>query len=102
MVVVPAAFVHLPTAVVVVVVGVVPVGAGVGWALPGAGTPDVAAAFVAPVAFGPDVTFAGRCGANFNAERRRFVADEDVDLGEGWCGEGGECKATSEQFQFPR
>jgi len=99
--VVPVAFVHLPAAVVVVVVGVAPVGPGVGRTLPDAGTPNIATAVVSPVTFGPDVAFAGHGGADFIAEGWRGAADVDVDLGEGWNGEGGEREAAGDEFEFP-
>jgi hypothetical protein len=95
--VVPVTFVHLPALLVVVVVGMVPVGASVGWLLPDAAMPDVAASVVSPVAIGPHEAYAGCGWADFIAQGRWGATDVDVDLGEGWGGEGGEAQAPSEQ-----
>src|SRR5258708_22175118 len=65
---IPVTFVHLPAALVVVVVGVAPVGAGVGWSLPAAGDPDVAATACSPVTVNPVVAF-------FRHRRPYLVAD---------------------------
>jgi hypothetical protein len=55
--VVPVAFMYSPTFAVVVVVGMGPVGAGVGWPLPGTRNPDVAIAVRSPVAISPDEAY---------------------------------------------
>jgi hypothetical protein len=99
--VVPVAFVHLPALLVMVVVGMIPVGTLVGWALPDADVPDVTASIVAPVALGPYITRTGHAWLNLAAERWRGTADVDVDLGDGGCGKGGKDKAASDQVQFP-
>lgn len=79
--VIPVAFVHLPASLVVVVVGVAPVGAGVRWPLPAAGNPDVAAAARAPVAVNPGVTFSWHGWPYLIADRWR-CAEIDLDLTE--------------------
>src|ERR1700738_2731347 len=68
---VPVAFVHLPALLVVVVVGVAPIGSLVGWPLPAARNPDVAATVGSPVAVDPLKAFAGRDGAYLVADRGR-------------------------------
>ena len=82
---VPVPFMNLPTFAVVVVVGVGPVGAGVGWALPSAGDPDVVTAARAPVAVDPGVTFCWQGRHYFIANRWRWGADIDLNLTE--CGD---------------
>ena len=88
---IPVTFVHLPAALVVVVVGVAPIGALVGWPLPGTGNPDVAATACSPVTVNPVVAF-------FRHRRPYLVADRwrraeiDLDLtecrgGQGRCGD---------------
>ena len=89
---VPVALMSLPALPVVVVVGMAPVGAGVGWPLPRAGDPDVPAAARVPVAIGPDETFCRHRRPNLIADRWRRRADVDLDLaecrnGQSRCGE---------------
>jgi hypothetical protein len=79
---VPVAFMNSPTFAVVVVVGMAPVGAGVGWPLPTAGNPDVAATARAPVPIDPGVAFFRHGRSDFIADRRRRGADIDLDLAE--------------------
>ena len=98
---VPVAIVHLPALLVVVVVGMVPIGACIGWLLPDAAVPDVAASIVAPVSFDPDITRPGHAWLYFAAEGWRGTTDVDVDLGGGGCGEGGKDKATGDKVQLP-
>ena len=95
--VVPVTFMHLPALLVVIVVGMVPVSAGIGRALPTASSPDIAASIVAPVAFGPDIALAGHRGTDFNPEGRWVAADVDVNLGKGGSGEGEKSHAAGEQ-----
>ena len=52
--VIPVAFVDLPSLPIVVVVGMGPIGARIGWPLPDAGDPDVAVAVHSPIAVDPD------------------------------------------------
>jgi hypothetical protein len=99
--VVPMAFVHLPALLVVVVVGMVPIGACIGWLLPDATVPDVAASIVAPVSFDPDITRTGHAWLNLSAEGWRGATDVDVDLGGGGCCESGKDKATGDYVEFP-
>ena len=94
---IPMAFVYLPALLIVVVVGMAPVGAGIGRALPDAGSPDVAASIVAPVAFSPYIAFAGHCRTDFNAQGRWGAADVDVDLRNGRSGDGGKSQAADKQ-----
>jgi hypothetical protein len=80
--VVPVSFVNLPTLLVVVVVGVGPVGAGVGWPLPSAGYPDVATTTRAPVPIGPGVAFSGHGRSHLIADCWRWGTDIDLNLTE--------------------
>ena len=79
---IPMAFVHLPAALVVVVVGVAPVGAGVGWPLPSAGDPDIVAAARAPVPIDPGEAFSRHERSHLIADWWRRGADIDLDLAE--------------------
>jgi len=78
--VVPVAFVHLPSLLVVVVVGMAPGGTGEGWTLPDADVPYISASIVTPVAFGPDKAHSRRRSTDFVAEGWRRASDVDVDL----------------------
>jgi hypothetical protein len=89
--VVPMAFVDLPALLVVVVVGMGPVGAGVGWPLPDTGNPDVATAVNSPVAVDPGVALC-RHGRSYLISHRWWRAEIDLDLAEcrrceGRCGD---------------
>ena len=84
--VVPVTFVHLPALLVVVVVGMAPVGASVGRALPDAWAPDVASTVISPVAFGPYIALAGHCGTDFDAQRGWGATDIHMDLSYRWSG----------------
>jgi hypothetical protein len=79
---VPVTFVHLPALLVVVVVGMGPVGAGVGWPLPDAGDPDVVVAANSPVAIDPGVAFSWHGRPDLIADCRRRRPDIDLDLAE--------------------
>jgi hypothetical protein len=79
---VPVAFMNLPTLLVVVVVGMAPVGAGVGWPLPDAGDPDIVAAARAPVPIDPGVAFSWHGRPCVIADWWRWGADIDLDLAE--------------------
>ena len=78
--VIPVPFMYLPPLLVVVVVGVGPVGAGVGWPLPGAGDPDIAVAMNSPIAIDPDEVWCRHRRPHFIADWRRRGADIDLDL----------------------
>ena len=99
--VVPVAFVHLPALLVMVVMGMAPVGTGVRRTLPDAAVPDVAASIVAPVAFGPDKALARHGRLNFVAKRWWGAADVDVYLSCGGCGECAKDKPAGDQVEFP-
>jgi len=79
---VPVAFMNPPTFAVVVVVGMTPVGAGVGRPLPSAGDPDIVAAARAPVPIDPGVAFSRHDRSYFIADWWRWGADIDLDLAE--------------------
>jgi hypothetical protein len=79
--VVPVPFVNLPTLLIVVVVGMAPVGAGVRWPLPDAGNPDVAVATRAPIAINPGVAFSWH-GRPYLVSHRWRRAEIDLDLTE--------------------
>jgi hypothetical protein len=80
--VIPVAFVHLPALLVVVVVGMGPIGTGIGRPLPDSGNPDVAAFALAPVAIDPRVAFSWHGGPHFIADRWRRGADINLNLAE--------------------
>ena len=77
---VPMAFMNLPALLVVVVVGMAPVGARVGWPLPSAGDPDIVAAARAPVPIDPGVAFCRHGRSHLIAEWWRRGTDVDLDL----------------------
>ena len=79
---VPVPFMNLPTFAVVIVVGVGPVGAGVGWALPSAGDPDIAAATRAPIPVDPGITSSRHGRSHLVAEWWRWGSDIDLNLAE--------------------
>ena len=81
---VPVAFMNLPALLVVVVMGVAPIGAGVWWPLPHAGDPDVAAVASSPVAVGPDEAFSRHRRPYFIPNCGRGRTDINLDLAE--CG----------------
>jgi hypothetical protein len=78
---IPMAFMYLPALLVVVVVGMAPVGAGVRRPLPAAGDPDVAAATGAPIAVNPSVAFSGH-GRPYLIAHWWRCAEVDLDLTE--------------------
>jgi hypothetical protein len=78
---IPVAFMHLPALLVVVVVGVAPVGAGVRWSLPDAGDPDVAVATLPPIAVDPGVALSWH-GWPYLISHRWGGAEIDLDLTE--------------------
>src|ERR1700724_2608509 len=89
--VVPVPFMNLPASLVVVVVGMAPVGAGVRWSLPDAGDPDVAVATRPPIAINPGVTFSWHWRP-YLISHRWGRAEIDLDLTEcrgceGRCGD---------------
>jgi hypothetical protein len=89
---VPMAFMNLPALLIVVVVGMAPVGACVRWPLPDAGYPDVATTTRAPVPIDPGVAFSGHGRSYFMTVCRRRRSDIDLDLAEcrncqGRCGD---------------
>jgi hypothetical protein len=80
--VIPVAFVHLPATLIVVVVGVGPVGAGIGRPLPCTWNPDIVAAARHPVPIDPDEAFRGHGRRDFIADWWRRGSDVDLDLAE--------------------
>jgi hypothetical protein len=78
--VVPVPFVHLPPTVVVIVMGMAPVGAWVGRSVPAPRNPSVVTAGDAPVTVDPDETFAWERRADFIANRWGWSSDIDLDL----------------------
>jgi hypothetical protein len=79
---VPMAFMNLPALLIVVVVGMAPVGAGIGWPLPDAGYPDIATATRAPVPIDPGVAFSRHGRPGLVADWRRWRADINLNLAE--------------------
>ena len=84
---VPVAGLHLPAAIVMIVVRVVPVAAGIGWAIPASGYPGVAIATPIPVSVDPGVAGTRRGRRSLVTKGRRGSADVDADLPEGGRGE---------------
>jgi hypothetical protein len=92
---VPMAFVHLPATVKMVVVRMAPVGSRVGWPLPTAGDPDIAAAAWSPVAIHPGVAFSGHSGPYLITNGGRRRADVNLYLAERWNCQGRCCEDTT-------
>lgn len=88
---VPVALFELPATGVVIPVRMSPVGAGIRWALPTPGHPDVVAAVESPVAVDPHKAGRGCGWRSFIPKRRGWRADRDseADLRECGRGEGG-------------
>ena len=89
--VVPVSFMNLPASLVVVVVGVAPVGAGIGRALPDSRDPDIAATAGSPIAVNPGVALSWHDRPYLVSHRWR-CAEIDLDLAEcrgcqGGCGD---------------
>jgi hypothetical protein len=82
--VVPMAFMHLPTTLIVVVVRMAPVSSRVGRPLPDPRNPDIPTAASSPVAINPDVTLSWKGRPCLITYGRRWSADVDADLAE--CG----------------
>jgi uncharacterized protein (DUF983 family) len=76
------AFVEMPAVVVMIVVGVVPIAAGVRRTVPTSANPHVASLVDSPIAIDPSVSFARRRRAALVAQRRRSATDDDTDLRE--------------------
>jgi hypothetical protein len=79
-VVVPMSFMNLPASLVVVVVGMAPVGAGIWWPLPSAGDPYVAGAVRVPITIGPHESLCRHRRPDLIAYRRRWSPDIDLNL----------------------
>jgi hypothetical protein len=79
-VMIPVAFMHLPAALVVVIVRMAPVGARVRRPLPDAGVPDIAPIIVAPIAIDPGVALAWHSRPDFIADRWWRSADVNMNL----------------------
>jgi hypothetical protein len=79
---VPMAFMNLPALLVVVVVGMAPVGTGIGWPLPDAGYPDVATATRAPIPVDPGITSSRHRRSHLVADWWRWGSDIDLNLAE--------------------
>jgi hypothetical protein len=72
---IPVAFVQLPSLLIVVVVGMIPIGTRIGRLLPASRNPPVMVTIGGPVAFNPGVAWAGRIASAFVAYRRGCAAD---------------------------
>jgi hypothetical protein len=81
-IVIPMAFMYLPALLVMVVVGVGPIGSCIGWALPGTGHPHIVIASNAPVTIDPGVALCWYRWSRFIADRRRRGADINLNLAE--------------------
>src|SRR5438045_8288839 len=77
---VPVALMNLPALPVVVVVGMAPIGAAVGWPLPSTWYPHVVSALHSPVAVGPDETFSRHWRPDLIPDRRGRRPNVDLDL----------------------
>jgi hypothetical protein len=78
--VVPMPFMNLPASLVVVVVGMAPVGAGIRWPLPCAGDPYVAGAVRVPIAIDPDESLLRHWRPDLIPYRRRWSSDINLNL----------------------
>jgi hypothetical protein len=81
---IPMALMVGPPTVIVVVVGVAPIGAGIGRSAPHSGDPDISAPVPVPISVDPRVTRTWYRRPYFVAEWRRSNADINADPGEGW------------------
>lgn len=79
--VVPVAFVQLPPLLIVIVVGMVPIGALVWWLLPVSLDPSVVASVRCPIALDPTVTRPGCVAPPLISKRRRSASDVKRNLG---------------------
>jgi hypothetical protein len=77
---IPVAFVHPPSLLVVVIVGMAIVGAGVGRLLPASTNPNVPTVLIAPIALGPNVSLSGSLRTNLIPQGWRVSADIDAYL----------------------
>ena len=77
---IPVTFVHPPSLLVVVIVGMAIVGAGVGRLLPASTNPNVPTVLIAPIALGPNVSLSGSLRTNFIPQGWRGSADIDAYL----------------------
>jgi hypothetical protein len=77
---IPVAFVHPPSLLVVVIVGMAIVGAGVGRLLPASTNPYVPTVLIAPIALGPNVSLSGSLRTNLIPQGWRVSADIDAYL----------------------
>jgi hypothetical protein len=82
---VPVSFVHLPSTLVVIVVGVAPVSAWVWRSVPAPRNPSVAIADDSPVTVYPHETVARHRRADFITNRRGRSSNIDLDLAPRGC-----------------
>jgi hypothetical protein len=83
---IPVTLVVCPAVGVVVVVGVGPIGARIGWPAPHSGDPHVTSPGPVPIPVHPNVARTGKRGANLIAQRRWSGAYVYADLRERWSG----------------
>jgi len=79
---VPMAFMHLPATLIMVVVGMAPVGSRVGRPLPDTRDPDIPPAALSPVAIHPGVAFSWHRRPHLITNGRRRRADVNLYLAE--------------------
>jgi hypothetical protein len=77
---IPVAFVHPPSLLVVVIVRMAVVGAGVRRLLPASTNPYVPPVLIAPIALGPNVSISGSLSTNFIPQGWRRSANIDAYL----------------------
>jgi hypothetical protein len=100
-VVVPVAFMHLPSLLIVVIMRMVPDAAFVRWALPVAASPYITATLVSPITLNPHIARPRHGGTNFAAKRRRSASNINADLADCWYGEGNKRDAACKDVKFP-
>jgi len=97
---IPMALVVGPSTVIVVVVGVGPIGAGIGRSAPHSGGPHISASVPVPISIDPRVTRPWHRRPHLVTKRWRLMPNVDTNLGEGWSGNCCSEDETCKPFRF--